>query len=177
MAVLLAAAVSCGLLLLCGAAVHDMAARTVPNRLAAAVAGCGLVAQFANGDLMWSILAALAVFVTAAFMWRRGWMGGGDVKLLGAAALLAPAASVPAMLAATALAGGALALPYAIARRRLKPPRGARPPNLLARAWRAERWRLGRGGPMPYAVAIACGTIFVLAPSLSLPLLGTGVLP
>lgn len=167
MEMLALAAASIGVVLLCGAALHDVAARTVPNGLAAAVAVCGAVAQAAQGGLGWSLGAGLAVFVAAALMWRRGWMGGGDVKLLGAAALLVPAGSVPSMLAVTALAGGALALPYALARRRLRRPRGVRPAWLVSRAWRVERWRLGRGGPMPYAVAIAFGALFVLTPSVS----------
>jgi prepilin peptidase CpaA len=95
--------------------------------------------------------------------WRRGWMGGGDVKLLGAAALRVPPYAVPGMLMATALAGGVLALFYLVARRRLARPGGPRPSSLLLRALRAERWRLRRGGPMPYAVAIACGVFFVLS--------------
>ena len=32
-----------------------------------------------------------------------------------------------------------------------------RPAGLLSRAWRLERRRLSRGGPLPYAVAIAAG--------------------
>ena len=90
-------------------------------------------------------------------------MGGGDVKLLGAAALLVPPELVPAMIAATALAGGVLGLLYLVARRRISRPGNAKPAGLMQRAFRAERWRLRRGGPMPYAVAIACGAVFVLS--------------
>ncbi len=40
-----------------------------------------------NATVIDLLLAAGAVFVLSALCWRRGWMGGGDVKLLGAAAL------------------------------------------------------------------------------------------
>jgi prepilin peptidase CpaA len=33
---------------------------------------------------------------------------------------------------------------------------------LLARALRVERWRIHRGGPLPYACAIAAGGLFIL---------------
>ena len=159
---LLAAATALGVALLLAAALHDVAARTVPNRLAAATATAGLLLQALQNNLPTAILAATIVFVLAALLWRRGWMGGGDVKLLAATALLVPPETVPALIAAIALAGGLLALPYAIARKRLPRSTTQRPEGLLPRALRVERWRLRRGGPMPYAVAIASGALFVL---------------
>jgi prepilin peptidase CpaA len=42
-------------------------------------------------------------------------------------------------------------------------PLPGRPPSLAARIIRVERWRLRRGGPLPYAVAIASGAFFVLS--------------
>ena len=154
---------SVGVALLLCAALHDIVARTVPNWLAGLVAAAGLVTQVAQGTILVGALSATIVFVIAALAWRRGWMGGGDVKLLGAVALLVPPDAVPGMVMATALAGGLLAVVYLVARRRLARPGCPKPGSLLARALRAERWRLRRGGPMPYAVAIACGAIFVLS--------------
>ncbi len=152
-----------GAALLLMAALHDVAVRTVPNWLAGALAVAGLVVQSLQGALLTSVPTALAVFVFAALCWRRGWMGGGDVKLLGAAALLVPPILVPSLIAAVALSGGVLAFFYLAARRRLARPRAGRPSGLVLRAIRAERWRLRRGGPMPYAVAIASGAFFVLS--------------
>jgi prepilin peptidase CpaA len=149
--------------LLSAAALHDAAFRTIPNQLAAALALCGLALRASSGNLPGAIIAALIVFVAAAFCWRRGWMGGGDVKLLGATALLVPPGHVPMMLASVAIAGGALTLPYLAARRRLPPPALARPTAWHARILRAERWRLRRGGPLPYAVAIAAGAGIAIA--------------
>lgn len=163
MTLLLSLTLIIGIFLLCIAALHDIAARTVPNRLAAAVAAVGVVAQALQGTLVIALPTALGVFVLAALLWRRGWMGGGDVKLLGAAALLVPPWGVPAMIVGTALSGGVLALPYLVARHRLPCRPSPKPILLLTRALRVERWRLRRGGPMPYAVAIASGAFIVLA--------------
>ena len=152
-----------GAALLVAAALHDIVARTVPNGLALALAGFGLIAQVLQGNALVSVPVALVVFACAALCWRRGWMGGGDVKLLGAVALLVPPMLVPSLIAAIALSGGVLALFYLAARRRLTRPTNPRPGGIIPRAIRAERWRLRRGGPMPYAVAIASGAFFVLS--------------
>ena len=146
-----------GMGLLIAAALHDAAFRTVPNQCAAILALCGLALRMVAGNLPGAMLAAVLVLLVTMFFWRRGWMGGGDVKLLCAVTLLIPPIQVPAMLCFVALAGGVLALPYAILRKRLPAPSGARPTVLWARVFRAERHRLRRGGPLPYAVAIAAG--------------------
>ena len=155
------------LAMLATAAMHDVMARTVPNRLAASLAATGLGLQAIQGSLLFGTLAALAVFFAAVLCWRRGWMGGGDVKLLGATALLVPPASVPALVAAISLFGGALALIYLLARHRVTTSHIGLPRGLVARAIRAERWRLRRGGPLPYAVAIACGAAFIILTSIN----------
>ena len=165
----LAAIFVAGAGLLAYAGARDIAVRSVPNWVSGAVALLGLVAQALGGTLLLGAGVAFLVFFVAALMWRRGWMGGADVKLYGASALLVPPDQVVAMLCAIAIAGGLIGLPYLAFRRRLRGPPGRRPSGLVARALRAERRRLGRGGPVPYAVAIACGALFVLAP-LALPL-------
>ncbi len=70
--------------------------------------------------------------------------------------------SVGLMLLATALAGGALCLPYLPGKRLFARPAPGRPVGMLSRVLRCERWRLRRRGPLPYAVAIAAGTLFAL---------------
>lgn len=150
--------------LLAAASAHDVAARTIPGLTCVAIALLGLLARDVAGQLAPAVAAAGAVFAGAFLCWRRGWLGGGDVKLLGAAALAVPPASVPALLAATAIAGAGLALLYLAARRVVAAPAGPRPRGLLARAVRAERWRIARGGPLPYAVAIALGMAAVALP-------------
>jgi prepilin peptidase CpaA len=83
------------------------------------------------------------------------------VKLLGAAALGMPASSVLTFIAAVAMAGGVLAVFYLVARRLMPFRRSPRPNGTVARALRAERWRISRGGPLPYACAIAAGALFI----------------
>jgi prepilin peptidase CpaA len=147
--------------LILAASLHDIVARTIPNSLALALAVAGIATGALNGYLFGSLLAAGAVFVLSALCWRRGWMGGGDVKLLGAAALGMPPGSVLTFVAAVAIAGGLLAIFYLVARRLVPAPAPLRPDGLLARALRVERWRISRGGPLPYACAIAAGALFV----------------
>jgi prepilin peptidase CpaA len=92
-------------------------------------------------------------------------MGGGDVKLLIAIAFLLPPADIPPALAAIAIAGGVLALLFLALRPRLRHHRlrpAGRSASLVRRAWAAELWRIRRGGPLPYAVAISAGTLFMM---------------
>ncbi len=143
------------------ASMHDIVARTIPNGLALALAIAGVAAAAIGGTLLGSLLAAGGVFLLSALCWRRGWMGGGDVKLLGAAALGMPPGSVLPFVAAVTIAGGGLAILYLAARPLVPAPASARPKGLAGRAVRVERWRIRRGGPLPYACAIAAGVLFV----------------
>jgi prepilin peptidase CpaA len=153
------------------AAWHDFVSRTVPNWMPAVIAGFGMVAALASGRLLISTGLGLAIFVVAVICWRRGLMGGADVKLLGAIAIVLPPGMVSMFVLSMSLAGAVHAVAYMAARRVVTrppalpleeaglPPR-ARP--LLPRALRAERWRISRGGPLPYACAIAFGFLFVV---------------
>lgn len=151
---------SAALLLLASA--HDVAARTVPNWVAGALAVLGLATRILGGTLVLGLLAASAIFVVAALCWRRGWLGGGDVKLLGGAALIVPPGQLLSFLMLMSWAGAALAVFYLVARRFVSLPGPGRSRSLLARAWRAERWRIRRGAPLPYACAIAVGCLLVV---------------
>ncbi|MBV9756575.1 MAG: prepilin peptidase [Alphaproteobacteria bacterium] len=156
--VLLAAAVF--VLLLAGAS--DLAARKVPNALPLALAAIGIALQAEAGDLAAALKAAFAVFVAGYFCWGRGWFGGGDVKLLAAAALLVAPDRVPGLILCIAVAGGALALLYLLLQRVLPAPRAALRASLWARVLRIEQWRIRRRGPLPYASAIVAGALTVL---------------
>ena len=144
------------------AALHDVVARTVPNSIPLILALLGVLARTMDGSLINGVAAAAAVFAIALFCWTRGWVGGGDVKLLGAIALAVPPYAVPTLVFVMGVTGGVLALFYLSARRVVPAPAAARPHSLIARALRAERWRIRRGGPLPYACAIAAGGMFVL---------------
>ncbi len=162
MAMIIASAV-----LLVLAAGHDIASRTVPNWMSAVIAVFGVVAAFASDRLLISISFGIVIFVAAALCWRRGWMGGADVKLLGAIAIVLPPQVVSTFVIAMSIAGAVHAVAYMMAGRVVRPPPPAPaqrvvPRTLVWRALRAERWRISRRGPLPYVCAIAFGFLFVL---------------
>lgn len=155
---------ACGCLLLLWAALHDVATRTVPDTASVLIAMLGLAGRIQAGETVAGLLAAAAVFVAGALVWHRGWLGGGDVKLLAAVALLMAPMQVPGFLAATSIAGGVLAIVYLaigfVLRRRaasLMRHDGARRAGWLARVYAVERWRIRRSAALPYASAIATG--------------------
>ena len=156
-----------GAMVLLAAAVHDIAARTIPNWAPVLIACLGIALRADNGQLFGGLALGLAVFVVAAFCWTRGWMGGGDVKLLGATAIFIPPVHVGDLLVSITLAGGVVGLIYLACKHLLARQPGAadrrpRPQGLLGRILRVERWRLLRGGSLPYASAIAVGALFVI---------------
>jgi prepilin peptidase CpaA len=153
-----------GLALLLGAALHDVAVRTVPNCAPAMLAMIGIVSRLEGGDLLVGLAIAGGVFGAAALLWLRGLMGGADAKLLGAVALLAPPVRIPELLLMIALCGGILALFYLVMSHLVPRPASGPRHTFLGRLAKAERWRLNRRGPLPYAVAIAGGTVISLSP-------------
>jgi prepilin peptidase CpaA len=151
-----------GVALLGFAALHDVVARTIPNWVSAALAAAGLGALLLTPAVSGRLVAAALLFGGAVLLWCAGWLGGGDAKLLGAVGLLLPPDRVNDAVTVIAFAGALLALPYLACRGRIARPEYGRPHGLPARAWRAERFRLRRGGPLPYGVAIAAGAAFGL---------------
>ena len=166
-----------GAVLLIAAALHDVAARTIPNWVSLSLFVLGILLRLIDSrsletfsPLLKGLALALVVFAAAVYCWRRGWLGGGDVKLLAAAAIFVPPAHVGDLIIAVTLFGGVVGVIYLFARiliGRLRgfglaPRASARPRGLLARIMRIERRRLSRGGPLPYSSAIAAGTIFII---------------
>jgi prepilin peptidase CpaA len=149
------------------AALQDIARRLVPNGVPLAIAAVGVALRVIDGTLPAAVGAALAVFLVAFLCWRRGWMGGADVKLFAAGALLVPPGAVLAFVLATSVAGGVLGIAYWLVGRLAARPttviRSATRPSSLLRRWaRIERRRLRRGGPLPYAVAVSVGACCIL---------------
>ncbi len=153
-----------GVLLLLAAAASDVVRRIIPDWVSIALAALGLLAGLLRGPhaLLGSVAAALLLFATLALLHRRGALGGGDVKLASAVALVLPFGAFGDFVEATAIAGGVLALLHLALRPfapRLAPVRGA---SLARRVLAAECWRLRRHGSIPYGVAIACGGALML---------------
>jgi len=156
--------------LLCVAAWRDLATRTIPDGVSIALAAIGLAAQAMAGlqSLLAAAAGALVLGAILLFLHARGYLGGGDVKLATALALGLSPLDTWNMVVATALAGGALALLYIVLPRLLRRGRAARPgraATLLRRFLAVEAWRIRRGGPLPYGVAIAAGGTLVLLQS------------
>lgn len=101
--------------LLVVAAVVDLRKREIPHWVVIAVAALALPFWWSSGLALWPEIAlqlgvAAIVFAFFAFAFMRGWMGGGDVKLLSALVLWLPWQAVVALLVIMSFAGGALTL-------------------------------------------------------------------
>ena len=152
-----------GLLLF--AAWRDVATRLIPNAVPLCIVLLGLALRAPAGPaaMLLSALVASLLFAVLLSLAMGGLLGGGDVKLAAAIAIGLPPAATWEFIFATTMVGGLLGLAY-LARPRLAwatRPIGA--PDLIGRVLAVEGRRLSRGGPLPYAVAIAVGAILVLA--------------
>ena len=150
-------------LVLCSVAFWDIVLRTVSDRSTAALGVAGIILRLLDGTLLIAGAIALTAFAAAWLIWSRGWLGGGDVKLLPATMVLVPPPLQLTELAVMGYVGGAIGLLYLLVRQFLRPNLHARPTRLLHRIVRVEIWRLARGGGIPYAVAIAAGALGALA--------------
>jgi prepilin peptidase CpaA len=147
-------------LLLIGA-FSDLRSRRIDNRISV-----GLLLLFALHQLLaaappplWgSIATGIGMLAVGIVVWRRGWIGGGDAKLLAALGLWAGPSELVGFLLVTSLAGGILALAALWYR------------NIgwayLAPLWTAMGQMAASGLPaagisvsagLPYGVAIAAG--------------------
>ena len=147
------------------AAYEDFRRLVIPNLLPAILCVAWPV-HFAAGPSLFAALTAigcaLAVFIVGAALFARGFLGGGDVKLLTAATLWCGAAGTPSLLVLTGVLGGVLTLFLLL-------PFGAQ----LAAAGRALLGPAAMAGEhhtaksVPYGVAIAgAALIVVLSPYL-----------
>jgi len=147
------------------AAVIDLRTRRIPNILTATLAAIGIglaAAGFGRVGLGASLLGCL---LGLAFMMPGhifGATGAGDVKLLAAAgALLGPTDTIYAFLY-TAMAGGALALVVAVARRRVSQTIVSTSRLMSANEQaRAEIENTSSDNRFAYAPAIAIGVVLV----------------
>src|SRR5262249_24959055 len=80
-----------GIALFAVAAYGDVRTRRIPNEVALAIGALGVLRMVLAGDpsaTPYTFAAAAVVFAVAFLLFRRDLVGGGDVKLLTAAALL-----------------------------------------------------------------------------------------
>jgi prepilin peptidase CpaA len=151
------------ILLLLYVAVIDIATRLIRNEICLALAILGIAGQFASPMLLVeSLIAATILLLLLIVTYQRGWIGGGDVKLLVALAIGLPLMGVVQLLTITALAGGVLALVHLMMRALPYPKVAPAGSSFVRRVYAVERWRNLRRAPLPYGVAIACGGIWTL---------------
>ena len=137
------------LLLLALAAIQDGWRLRISDWISGLIAIGAFAALVLDGPIsgLWqNFLLFSAVLAIGTFMFGRGWMGGGDIKLLSASALWFNLSDGWKLLVAIAIAGGIEAL-LIIFVRRLPWSDAARGKALLLR----------RRGPIPYGIAIALG--------------------
>jgi len=140
--------------LLVWAAVGDMRTFNIPNELNAAIALAAPLFWWAADVPFWPDAAmrigvALIVFAVLAAAFRLGMMGGGDVKMAAAVLLWFPASATLTFLMVMSLAGGVVTLAALIRHR------------IASRTGRPE---------VPYGVAIAFAGLWLIAPTISLPI-------
>jgi prepilin peptidase CpaA len=140
-------------------AVQDLRLRRVSNAFCVGIALLGVgrwvfLAQVVPAA--WALAAAVTVFCIGIALFAKGWLGGGDVKLIAATTLLIGGTDTPRFLFLMSIIGSALALALLI---HLKfgrfyhaasatPADSAAPPSDHAK--------------VPYAVAVAAAASIVL---------------
>ena len=128
------------------AAISDIRERKIANWLNIAIAAGAPLFWFASGMAFWPDMAiqlglAFVVFWAFAGLFALGWLGGGDVKLLGALALWLTPMSFLNLLLVMAFVGGGIAVAFVI---------------------RRVIWKPKTQGTLPYGVAITAGALWVL---------------
>ena len=150
-------------LLLLYVAAADIATRLIRNEICLALALLGITSQFTGRThLVESLVVATLLFMLLIVAFQRGWIGGGDVKLLTALAIGLPLAGVVQLITVTAYAGAVLALVHLMMRRLPTPGTAPAGSSLIRRVYAVERWRHLRRAPLPYGAAIACGGVWAL---------------
>ncbi len=149
---------------LSAAAFCDVKKRIIPDESVIAAVLGGVVLRLLSGGLAAagaSLSAAFALFVLLSALWRRGFLGGGDAKLIAAAAAGEPLAKLFAFLASIALAGGLVAAVYlagaCVYRRGESAAAQSRGGGPFRGLWREEAARIGARAAIPYALAVLFG--------------------
>ena len=135
----------------------DLLTMTIPNRVSLALVAAFPFAAVLIG-LDWAAFtshlgAGVLMLVVGIGMFARGWLGGGDAKLLAAAALWLGFEHLAGYLLLVAIAGGALAL-LILSYRNFAPPAW-----MLGQAW-AMRLHDRKVG-IPYGVALAAAALWI----------------
>lgn len=135
----------------------DFFTMTIPNRVSLAlIAGFAVAALFAGMPVATvgaHVLAGLLFLVIGIFMFSMGWLGGGDAKILAAAALWLGFESVLPYVVMVTILGGLLAAALLAFRGTILP------------VWfSGQEWAMrlhDRKGGIPYGIALAGAALWV----------------
>ncbi len=143
---------------------QDLFRRQIPNGLSVGLLVVALVKWVVLRDFssaLWALAIASMVFAVTFVMFLRGWMGGGDVKLMTTSSFFLGAWATYPFLVFTAVAGGFVTLAVLgrnIAVRWLRPAASGGGDHDVRVA----------DATVPYGVAIAAGAIWVMVQQLLL---------
>jgi prepilin peptidase CpaA len=140
------------------AAAGDFVSMTISNRLQITLivlfCAIALLSGFTFAQFSHHALAFLLVLLVAFFCFARGWIGGGDAKLVACTALwFGPTLELYSYLLVAACLGGALTLIILYART------FSLPPSLSGQAWAARLHDQQQG--IPYGIALALAALIV----------------
>lgn len=157
--------------LLIPALYYDIKERRVPNQLIAAfliVIPSLLWLVYGHSALLSHIAAAVIVFLLVFIIWFLGWLGAGDVKLLSLVAFLLGLSQVTPLLLNTALCGLVLAI-FVIVFKGTFRQTGQRL-YAVVRGWPINEMEpVTSMTRLPYAVAIAAGSVLTVTGVSPLP--------
>jgi prepilin peptidase CpaA len=147
-------------------AFHDVRTRRIPNSLSLAIAALGLFRIAITQDLAaggYTLAAGTVTFVVTFTLFRYGVIGGGDAKIIPAAAVLIGYRELLGFFFLMSLCGGGLALATFAAERLDRPLRRFRRPTHVPSTAQITR---GRAAPkeatVPYGVAVATAGVITL---------------
>ena len=143
--------------LVLAAAIGDVFTMRIPNWLNAATAlsvvPMAVLAGMPLDVVQWHLLAGLVMLLFGFGLFARGYIGGGDAKLMAAAGLWVGWSALLPFVLVTTLAGGVLAIVYKLWQL-VRTEQEVRDFVWLRRVLRADL-------ELPYGIAIAAGAVWV----------------
>ncbi|HRD75060.1 MAG TPA: prepilin peptidase [Hyphomicrobiaceae bacterium] len=135
----------------------DLFTMTIPNRISLALIAAFVVAAPYCGltvtQIAWHLGCGFLMLVIGILMFSRGWLGGGDAKLLAAASLWLGFEHLLGYLVLVAVAGGMLASTIMLYRSMTIPL------CLIGQGW-ASRLHEKTSG-IPYGIALAAAALWI----------------